>query len=191
MKNNTIWRPLKGYEGQYEVSSDGGWKNSKRNTFPRGRIVYGYRLVSLGKKKGERPLHILVAKTFPEICGEWYEGCHVHHRNFDRLDNRAENLIIITPSEHSKLHYQYQPDSFKKPTVKRIEAISKALTGRRAVDKHKPIVQLSKSGEFVKKWECISDVEKETGWSASNICWCCKGKLKTAYGFLWRYAVSS
>ena len=29
---------------------------------------------------------------------------HVHHKNHDRLDNRVENLEVVTPAEHGKLH---------------------------------------------------------------------------------------
>lgn len=32
------------------------------------------------------------------------EGEHVHHLNHVRTDNRIENLIILTPSEHAKYH---------------------------------------------------------------------------------------
>jgi hypothetical protein len=28
----------------------------------------------------------------------------VHHINFNKLDNRIENLMVLTPKEHSKLH---------------------------------------------------------------------------------------
>jgi predicted nucleic acid-binding Zn ribbon protein len=28
----------------------------------------------------------------------------VHHINFNKIDNRIENLMVLTPSEHSKLH---------------------------------------------------------------------------------------
>ena len=191
MENKEIWRPVKGLEGRYEVSNNNQFRNIKRGTLIKGRINHhGYRMVGLGKHVGERGFHILVAQAFPEICGEWFEGCHVHHKNFDKTDNRPENLIVLSSQEHTKLHYEFQPETFKKPTEKRGIAISKALTGRRAVEKHIPVVQLTKNNEFVKYWECISDVS-EIGYSPGNVCMCCKGQLKTAYGFLWRYAVSS
>ena len=183
------WRPVVGYEGLYEVSNQNGFKNAKLNTFPKGRINKGYRTMHLGKYI-EKRYHVLVVQAFPEICGEYFQGCSIHHKNHNRLDNRPENLIVLTKSEHSKLHYQTQPDSFKKPSEKRSKSISKALAGRRAYDKHIPVIQLSKNGEIVKKWDCMADINKEYGYSAGNICSACKGRLKTAYGFKWQYAVS-
>lgn len=191
MEKATIWKPVKGFEDRYEISNDNQFRNKKRGVLITGRVNKGYRTVGLGKYVGERAFHILVAQAFPEICGEWFEGCHVHHRNFDRLDNRPENLVVLSASEHTKLHYETTvPSVFKKGNEERNKAVSKALTGRRAVEKHIPVVQLTKKGEFVKNWECISDVA-EIGYSPSNVCMCCRGQLKTAYGFLWRYAVSS
>lgn len=185
-----IWKDVVGQEGKYKVSNQNGFYNVTLKKEFKGGISHGYRYVTMGRKN-KNFFHIIVAQAFPEICGEWFEGCAVHHKNFNRMDNRPENLIVLTHSEHSKLHYEHQPDTFKQPSEKRSKSISKALTGRRATYKHVPIVQLTKNGDFVKNWECISDVEKELGYSASNICSCCKGQLKTAYGFLWQYAVNN
>ncbi len=32
------------------------------------------------------------------------EGFHVHHKNHDFTDNSLENLILISPKEHGRLH---------------------------------------------------------------------------------------
>ena len=171
------------------VSSFGNFirENYKREI--KGTIKHNYKVISLGKSKSIS-LHVLVAKAFPEICGEWFDGCHVHHKNFNKLDNRAENLIILTPTEHSKLHYETHTDLFKKPSEKRSLAIKKALTGRRAIEKHKPVLQLDKDGCFIKLWACGADISKDLGKSQGNISSCCEGKLKTTYGYIWKYCTT-
>ena len=52
----------------------------------------------------DKKIHILVAKAFPEICGEWFEGCVVHHINHNTKDNRAENLKVCSRKEHFEIH---------------------------------------------------------------------------------------
>ena len=46
-------------------------------------------------------VHRLIAKAFPEICGEWFEGAVVDHINGNCLDNRAVNLRVCTSKENS------------------------------------------------------------------------------------------
>ena len=36
-------------------------------------------------------------------------------------------------------------------------------------------------------WNCIKDVEDELKINSSSIVKCCKGKRKTAGGFVWKY----
>lgn len=33
------------------------------------------------------------------------DGYHVHHIDSNRLNNRADNLAVLTPAEHGKLHF--------------------------------------------------------------------------------------
>lgn len=49
------------------------------------------------------------------------------------------------------------------------------------------ICQYTKQGELVKIWNSIKEASVELGISAGGICSCCKGKLKTHKGFIWKY----
>lgn len=46
-------------------------------------------------------LHILIATEF---CAGKSEGAEVHHRNTNKLDNRASNLIWVTKIVHKYIH---------------------------------------------------------------------------------------
>ena len=45
-------------------------------------------------KPRQRFISVLVAKAFPEICGEWFEGAEVDHKDTDTQNNTAENLRV-------------------------------------------------------------------------------------------------
>lgn len=49
-------------------------------------------------------------KYFDEINGKYYlkRSTQVHHINFNHNDNRVENLIPLTRSEHTKIHNKYE-----------------------------------------------------------------------------------
>lgn len=50
-----------------------------------------------------------------------------------------------------------------------------------------PIVQYDKNGNFISFWESARDVFFTEGYSNSKITACCKGRLKYAYNYIWRY----
>ena len=49
------------------------------------------------------------------------------------------------------------------------------------------IYQYTQDGQFVREWDCVSDVSRELGINTSNITMCAKGTRKSAGGFVWRY----
>ena len=49
-------------------------------------------------------VHIMVAETFPEICGVKRKYYHAHHINRNQRDNRAVNLVWLSRSEHKRIH---------------------------------------------------------------------------------------
>jgi hypothetical protein len=52
----------------------------------------------------------------------------------------------------------------------------------------KPINQYDLQGNFIKKWDSATDIANNWNVSSSSISQCCKGKLKTAHKFIWKYA---
>ena len=112
-----IWRNIKGHEELYQVSNLGNVKSLNR--YVKGKIYQnihfkpgnsksvipdskGYFRVCLWKnnKRELKRIHHLVALAFPEICGEWFEGCEVDHINGNKTDNRAVNLRVCTHTEN-------------------------------------------------------------------------------------------
>jgi hypothetical protein len=61
----------------------------------------GYRRVWDNEQKRLRFEHVLVWEA---NFGPVPEGMQVHHRNEDRLDNRIENLMLVDPLTHRRLH---------------------------------------------------------------------------------------
>ena len=99
---NEVWRPVKGYEGLYEVSDLGNIRSldryietKKGKCFRKGRLRKpfishaGYKLVSLCSKK--YLVHRIVAEAFCENPDRERFNV-VDHINTDTLDNRAINL---------------------------------------------------------------------------------------------------
>ena len=51
----------------------------------------------------------------------------------------------------------------------------------------KSVIQYSKDGEFIAEYPSIMEAERQTGCKNESICQCCKGKQKSAGGFIWKY----
>ena len=101
------WRPVRGYEGFYEVSDEGAVKRVKDACGTRaGRICgqsenRGYRRVALsmnGTVKRTGLVHQLVAEAF--ICPRPTPNHTVNHINGIKSDNRPCNLEWATQAEN-------------------------------------------------------------------------------------------
>ena len=184
---NEEWRDIKGYEGLYQISNLGRIKSfdkviaQKNNStaIKKGRILHWssdgrylfIRLTDSNRVRKNYKVHRLVAFAFPEICGEWFEGAEVNHKNEIKTDNRAENLEWCTQSFNVNYGTRNQRTS------------EKNTNGSCS----KTILQYSLDEQFIKEWPSVSEIQRTLNYSRSFICQVCKNKYKQAYGFKWKY----
>ena len=168
-----IWCPIKGYEGIYEVSDQGRVKSigyGKERTLKPGRNTQGYLQVKLCKN-GEKKMylvHRLVVQTFipnPDNLPQ------VNHKDENKENNSVQNLEWCD----RKYNVNYGT---------RIKKISEKMTNGKL---SKPVLQFTKDGVFVREWKSTHDVERNLGYFHNNISYCCTGRYKSAYGFIWKY----
>ena len=50
------------------------------------------------------------------------------------------------------------------------------------------VIQMDMDENIIKEWEYMSKVKELFGFDGANITSCCKGRIKSAYGYKWRYA---
>jgi hypothetical protein len=124
------WKQLVGFEDIYEVSSLGNIKSLSRTVLLKGKYPFKckekilkqsestskYLQVVLGKKT--RTVHQLVAIAFLNHVPNKHKLV-VNHIDFNKKNNRVENLEIVTPREngnkkHLKSSSQYTGVSFYK-----------------------------------------------------------------------------
>jgi hypothetical protein len=73
-----------------------------------------------------------------------------------------------------------------KPQVNHINGNKHHLYGKKSKFR-KIILQYDLDGNFIKEWDCMLDIEKETRISISNISNCCKNKRKSTGGYIWKF----
>ena len=174
-KADEIWKPIKDYENEYEISNYGEVKSLARNT-TKGKILKsflqnGYLRVMLSKNNKKRwySIHRLVAETF--ILNSENKP-QINHKDGNKLNNHVDNLEWCTASENI------------------VHSINNKLRTIKNGGQHKlskKVYQFNLDGEVVKIWDSLNDIHRELGISAGNISNCCNGKKKSIKGFVWRY----
>lgn len=151
------WRDISGYEGVYQVSNLGRIKSVTRkvwNYTKPGRIIKpfikpnGYATLSLhnGTQIEKHVyVHRVVAQAFipnERNCGD------INHKNFDKTDNRVENLEWVTRQENIK-HFRAGHLAAKYDEKKTQTLITKSL--QYIMDHKDEVIHLYDSGLSVEQ----------------------------------------
>lgn len=162
-----IWKEIDGFP-DYEVSNLGRVCSFK-GRYPRilklRKSSSGYLQVILcmGGKMIGKTIHRLVAESFvpnPENKPQ------VNHIDEDKKNNVAENLEWVTRKENCNHGTRNK---------------------RVAETKGKVVVQYTTGGFFMAEYPSIMEAGRVTGIAQSSICQVCRGKRKTAGGYIWCY----
>lgn len=175
-----LWRTIIGYEGYYEVSTEGKIRSVDRIvhtkngttkllrgkpmklTQTKGKDGEGYMVVNLRKFGTSKvvPVHILVATMFLPNPNDYPM---VNHIDGNKTNNRVENL------EWSSYGYN------------NIHALRHNLRKPRGT----PVMQITTSGVVLEVYDSAYAAARETGISAGAISQCINHRTNTAGGFVW------
>lgn len=167
---NEIWKPVLGYEGLYEASNLGNIRSIKREGTP-GKILkpsphYKWGYYHVGICGTSKTVHKLVWEAFN---GPIPEGLQINHINENRQDNRLCNLNLMTPKENSNW----------------------GTRGKKIQESNSiPILCYDKEGNFIREYMSAKEAERILNIKGGQaaICRCLKGRIPSAYGFVWKYA---
>ena len=108
------------------------------------------------------------------------------HEENTREANRTRDYSNIQGENHP-LYGKYLSEETKQ---KMSENSAKNMKGKLGSEhpNSKKVAQYNKQTlELIKIWDSMMDVQRELGINNGSISKCCKGKLKSAGGFIWKY----
>ena len=162
----------------YSVTDDGrvfslnyNREGYKREMKPQ-KDINGYNRMELsieGKRKKFK-VHRLVSLAFipnPDNLPE------VNHKDECKTNNNVSNLEWCSKSYN--INYGTRNERCGEKNLNR-------------KDQSRPVKQFTKDGRFIAEYPSIAEVERQTGYINSYISSCCKGRRKSAYNYIWRYA---
>lgn len=150
----------------YQVSNLGNVRKTKNKRilkpFDTGR---GYLNVKLSKNNIAKTVsvHRLVAKAFIPNLNNLEQ---VNHKDENKKNNNVNNLEWCT-------HKYNQNYGTRKIIV--------------AKKKFKEVNQYNLDGSFIRSWISITETSRQLKIKDSNIIAVCKGKRKSAGGYIWKY----
>lgn len=155
------WRSIAGYEGLYEVSNLGrvrSLKFGKTKILKPGSAGKGYLFVNL-YRDGIRKTALVHRLVAEVFIPNTLNLKTVNHIDEDKTNNDVLNLEWMTSKDNTVYSQARQVQMFGKST-----------------------------GKLLATFQSIKEAAHKTGVQHGNIVNCCKGRYKSAGGYVWKYA---
>lgn len=134
-------------------------------------------------REGKVIYPVLSRCIWESFNGEIQGNLQVNHIDEDPLNNKLENLNLMTPKENT---------NWGTCITRRAKTMSETRKGTELYETNpnaKPILQYTPEGEFIKRWDCARYAIEELKLSQSSLSSHLHGKrCKSVGGFVWRFA---
>lgn len=200
-----LWIDVPGFDGLYQVSSLGRVKSIPRwvNHKSGKQILTKEKILSQSKyrhfnshtndetialraslSKENKSYYFQVRRlVYEAFTGELDPEMVVVHIDGDGLNNRVENLQMITKSTKQKRIIQ---NDRMIPTLAYLDR-SKFKKTYGGYSRQKKIGQYTLEGKLIKKYPSIAEACRKTGCEEKGIIKVAKGVWKHHHGFIWKY----
>lgn len=168
----------------YTIDEFGNVFSTRKNRYLKHNISKtGYHSVELFNEKGSKRLlvHRLVAETFLPNINNFPQVNHIdENKDNNCLDNLEWCSAKYNMNYGNGAKNRHSSIDYSKPCYK-----ENAIKNGKKVNV--PVLQIDRFGKVINKFESIREATRHLGLKNSHICDCCKGKRKTANGYIWKY----
>ena len=174
-----VWKDVPNYNGYYKASNIGRVRSVNRLDML-GRLCKGVMLKPYIDEDGYERItlqndgksifigvHKVVAMTFLENPKNYNQ---INHKDENKLNNRVDNLEWCD----SKYNMNYGT---------KLE--------RTAKSRSKPVIMKDEDGNFVRRFDSLTQVENELGFCSAHIGWACREYEGLAHGYRWNWMYNS
>jgi hypothetical protein len=132
-----------------------------------------------GKKRSEETKKKISEANSGKKNGNYGKKLSEEHRKKLSNANKGKVLSEETKAKLSKIASgrKYSAESRKKMSINSLKEKNSNFKGK--------VFQYDKDYNLIKEWNGLYEIKEIWGHKHTNICSCLRGKLKSAYGYIW------
>ena len=185
-----MWKPVKNYEGYYEVSDSGEVRSMDRFVETKTGRQKGMKRMLLGnvmkqtesvgktRESGYLVVNLRKDHTSKVVC--------VHHLVAETFIPNPDNLPTINHIDGNKHNHRVENLEWASYSENNIHALSTGLRRPRG----NKIVQYDLENNLIRTYRSTCEAARITGVSRGGISHCLNGRSETSGGFIWRKSES-